>query len=96
MRKICQKLNAGLKAKLNKWQTQTIEKLTSICVNQVVSIMPNQPTTPLLPPFIWNEDRRAILRAELDAYYAKLYGLTSLKKPAKPVKPTLRNVGIPY
>jgi len=58
--------------------------------------MPNQPTTPLLPPFIWNEDRRAILRAELDAYYAKLYGLTSLKKPAKPVKPTLRNVGIPY
>ncbi|WP_333448601.1 Eco57I restriction-modification methylase domain-containing protein [Microcoleus sp. D3_18_C4] len=28
------------------------------------------------PPFIWNEQRRAILRAELDAYYAKLYGLT--------------------
>ncbi len=27
-------------------------------------------------PFIWNETRRAILRAELDAYYAKLYGLT--------------------
>ena len=27
-------------------------------------------------PFIWNEDRRAILRAELDAYYAYLYGLT--------------------
>ena len=27
-------------------------------------------------PFIWNEQRRAILRAELDAYYAKLYGLT--------------------
>ncbi|GGJ23515.1 Eco57I restriction-modification methylase domain-containing protein [Deinococcus roseus] len=27
------------------------------------------------PPFKWNEDRRALLRAELDAYYAKLYGL---------------------
>jgi very-short-patch-repair endonuclease len=29
-----------------------------------------------LPPFTWNEERRAILRAELDAYYARLYGLT--------------------
>jgi hypothetical protein len=28
-----------------------------------------------LPPFKWAEDRRAQLRAELDAYYAKLYGL---------------------
>ena len=27
-------------------------------------------------PFPWNEDRRAQLKAELDAYYAKLYGLT--------------------
>ncbi|RUT03653.1 hypothetical protein DSM106972_052920 [Dulcicalothrix desertica PCC 7102] len=27
-------------------------------------------------PFIWNSNRRALLRAELDAYYAKLYGLT--------------------
>ena len=27
-------------------------------------------------PFIWDEGRRAKLRAELDAYYAKLYGLT--------------------
>ena len=26
-------------------------------------------------PFIWDEQRRAILRAELDAKYAKLYGL---------------------
>jgi len=26
-------------------------------------------------PFIWNEERRAILRAEIDACYAKLYGL---------------------
>lgn len=27
-------------------------------------------------PFIWNPNRRALLRAELEAYYAKLYGLT--------------------
>lgn len=27
-------------------------------------------------PFVFNPERRAILRAELDAYYAKLYGLT--------------------
>jgi hypothetical protein len=26
-------------------------------------------------PFVWNEERRALLRAELDAYYARLYGL---------------------
>jgi len=29
-----------------------------------------------LPPFRWNEERRALLRAELDAYSAKFYGLT--------------------
>ena len=29
-----------------------------------------------LPPFKWHEDRRAHLRAELDAYFARLYGLT--------------------
>ncbi|RCK72740.1 MAG: putative restriction /modification enzyme [Anaerolineae bacterium] len=28
------------------------------------------------PPFTWNEARRAKIRAELDAYYARLYGLT--------------------
>jgi hypothetical protein len=27
-------------------------------------------------PFAWNEDRRAHLRAELDAWYARAYGLT--------------------
>ncbi len=27
-------------------------------------------------PFRWDENRRAILRAELDAYYARLYDLT--------------------
>lgn len=28
------------------------------------------------PPFPWNTEHRAMLRAELDAYYARLYGLT--------------------
>ena len=28
------------------------------------------------PPFVWDSERRAVLRAELDAYYARLYGLT--------------------
>jgi hypothetical protein len=28
------------------------------------------------PPFTWDEDRRALLRAELDAWYARAYGLT--------------------
>jgi len=28
------------------------------------------------PPFIWNEERRAHIRAELDARIARLYGLT--------------------
>lgn len=27
-------------------------------------------------PFRWDEERRVILRSELDAYYARLYGLT--------------------
>ncbi len=27
------------------------------------------------PPFTWDPERRALLRAELDAYYARLYGL---------------------
>jgi hypothetical protein len=30
-----------------------------------------------LPPFKWDEERRAMLKAELDAIYAKLYGLTT-------------------
>lgn len=29
-----------------------------------------------LPPFVWDEERRARIRAELDAYYARLYGLS--------------------
>ncbi|WP_185714344.1 hypothetical protein [Schleiferia thermophila] len=30
-----------------------------------------------LPPFKWDEERRAVLKAELDALYARLYGLTT-------------------
>ena len=29
------------------------------------------------PPFCWDEDRRAQLRADLDAFFARAYGLTS-------------------
>lgn len=28
------------------------------------------------PPFVWDDDRRALLRAELDAFYARAYGLS--------------------
>ncbi len=28
------------------------------------------------PPFVWDEARRAHLRADLDAFYARAYGLT--------------------
>jgi hypothetical protein len=28
------------------------------------------------PPFAWDEERRAMLRGELDAWYARAYGLT--------------------
>jgi hypothetical protein len=28
------------------------------------------------PPYTWDEDRRALLRAELDSWYARAYGLT--------------------
>ncbi|MCW5631810.1 MAG: N-6 DNA methylase [Rubrivivax sp.] len=35
-----------------------------------------RPTAERGRPFAWNSERRAQLRAELDAYYARLYGLT--------------------
>jgi hypothetical protein len=34
------------------------------------------PDAEVIPPFRWDSGRRAVIRAELDAYYAKLYGLT--------------------
>lgn len=33
-------------------------------------------TESFLPPYIFDDAKRAVLRAELDAYYARLYGLT--------------------
>ncbi len=36
---------------------------------------PNKDACPL-PPFKWDEERRARLKAELDAFFAKLYDLT--------------------
>lgn len=37
---------------------------------------PSSVHSPLTAPFVWLDDRRAVLRAELDAFYAALYGLT--------------------
>jgi hypothetical protein len=49
----------------------------SLSPEQKIEFLLTTPDSPLpIPPFIWDEQRRAILRAELDAYYAKLYGLT--------------------
>lgn len=51
-------------------------------VDDLLTAMPKaDPRTPQergkpLPPFPWSPERRAELRAELDAYYARLYGLT--------------------
>jgi hypothetical protein len=28
------------------------------------------------PPFLWDEDRRALVRAEVDAFYARAYNLS--------------------
>jgi hypothetical protein len=53
------------------------------------------------PPFVWDEARRAVLRAELDAYYAHLYGLTRkqlryLLDPHDLTPGELRNILDPY
>jgi hypothetical protein len=32
------------------------------------------------PPFSWNDGRRAQLRAELDAFYARAYDATAAKE----------------
>jgi hypothetical protein len=47
---------------IQQWEKNQGTKLT----------LPAQP----LNPFTWHPNRRALIRAELDAYYAKLYGLT--------------------
>jgi hypothetical protein len=33
------------------------------------------------PPFVWDEERRAHLRAQLDAFYFHKYGLTEEERP---------------
>jgi len=46
-------------------------------LDSLVAALITTPHSPLpIPPFRWDEDERAQLRAELDAYYARLYGLT--------------------
>ncbi|MFQ3582617.1 MAG: hypothetical protein SNJ49_12015, partial [Chloracidobacterium sp.] len=53
-------------------------------IDQWRQTAPTHPDTPPawlkesypFPPFRWDDSRRAVLRAELDAYYAHLYGLT--------------------
>jgi len=44
----------------------------------IYSLKPNNPNKNVcpLPPFKWDEERRAQIRAELDAIFAHLYGLT--------------------
>lgn len=54
-----------------------------------------------LPPFKWDEDRRARLRAELDAYYARLYGLTRkqlryILDPADLTEKELKDISDPW
>jgi hypothetical protein len=51
-----------------------LEELGPDSWNQYFPYNPLQEGRP--HPFRWDEDRRAVLRAELDAIYAKLYGLT--------------------
>ncbi len=46
-------------------------------LDSLVAALITSPHSPLpIPPFRWDEDERAQLRAELDAYYAHLYGLS--------------------
>mgnify|MGYP001183205851 CR=1 FL=1 len=54
-----------------------------------------------LPPFKWDEDRRARLKAELDAFYARLYGLTRkqlryILDPADLTESELENILDPW
>jgi hypothetical protein len=51
--------------------------LAEVGVEQWATWFPNHQLVDGKPqPFRWDPARRAVLRAELDAYYAKLYGLT--------------------
>jgi hypothetical protein len=51
-----------------------VERLLSIILRPSFSERP--PVIHFSPPFPWDEARRAHLSAELDAFYARAYGLT--------------------
>lgn len=54
-----------------------------------------------LPPFKWDGERRALIKAELDAYYARLYGLNRkqlryILDPADLTEKELNDILDPY
>ena len=51
-------------------KAQSSEDIQALCLRAFVV------KDELPPPFIWYDDRRALIRAELDARIARLYGLT--------------------
>jgi hypothetical protein len=61
----------------NRWFPENPVRIASSEKGDRGSSNPQLATSPLaISPFLWQEERRAVLRAELDAYYARLYGLT--------------------
>lgn len=62
------------------YTSQDIEFISSRVLELVYTAWDMQPFAQDMgyegAPFVWNPERRALLRAELDAKYAKLYGLT--------------------
>lgn len=63
-----------------KYTQKDIEYITSRVLELVYTSWDMQPFAQDMgyngEPFIWNPNKRALIRAELDAYYAKLYQLT--------------------
>ena len=51
-------------------EAQSSQEITTLCL--CASVVNSNPP----PPFIWHDERRARIRAELDARIARLYGLT--------------------
>jgi len=80
--------------------------LAQIGVEGWNSWFPHKPVSVSSPstlpsPFIWNEERRALLRAELDAWYARAYGLTRkqlryILDPADLTRRELQNILDPW
>jgi hypothetical protein len=73
---------AGRERALSRWEecnnpksiqdAKIIEYKNKLRANRASAVNSNEPP----PPFIWDEERRAHIRAELDARIARLYGLT--------------------